>query len=199
MYSMVVQFAEVTQAMSQPPQRYEMIHLLVAIRKAIETGEAKRNPLLHAQRLQRFAELDQEDWARMIANLPELAPYQTMTEGIVATAQALRLPLPPITDYTLEPLGGPRGGFSYVCPDRSVRVLVFDTAQPAPYYAVDLFAPEGSYQGDAPSLVEVTRLVSDWLGQGMSIAALLPRYAWMRSERVRATWRMHLDQAAGDR
>lgn len=185
--------------MSQPRQRYEVIHLLVAIRKAIETGEAERDSVLHAQRLQRFAELDQEDWARIIANVPELALYQTVTEGIVATAQALHLPLPPIEDYTLEPLGGPRGGFSYVAADRSVRVLAFDTAQPAPYYAVDLFDVQHSYQGNAPSLVEVTRLVSEWLGRGIALSEVLPRYAWMRSEPVRATWRMRLGQGgAGD-
>lgn len=200
MYSMVVQFAEVTQAMSQPPQRYEMGQLVIALQKAIRSGKAEQNPVLHAQRLARLAELDSEAWTRLIANLPELALYQTLTEGMLHTADALDLPLPAIEDCGPELLGMPRGTFSYVADDRSLRVFAFGSADPTPFYAVDLFGAEGSYQGDAPSLVELTRLVSDWLAQGLALSELLSRYAWMRSEPVRATWRMHLDQGeAGDR
>ena len=99
--------------MSEPRQPREKAYLLIALHQAVKSGAAECDPVLHAQRLQRFAELDQEDWARMIARLPELAPYQTVTEGMLHTADVLHLPLPPIEARTLEPLGGPRGGFSY--------------------------------------------------------------------------------------
>ena len=181
--------------MTQSPQRYEAIHLLIAIRTAIETGAAARDPALHAARLERLADLDRAAWLRLVSHLPELAPYQTLTEGILHTAHLLQLPLPPIEDQSHDLLGGPRAGFSAVVDDRSLRVLAFGDATPAPYYAIDLFdlAAMAGYQGDAPTLAEATHLISDWLAQNVPTAVLVQRYAWMRPAPVQAAWRMRID------
>jgi hypothetical protein len=172
---------------------YEKTQLFLAIKNAIESGDALQHPQLHAARLKRFAELDVEQWSRITSQFPELAPYQTLTEGILATAQRLNIPLPQIDYRGPELLGTPRGVFSFIGEGRGIEIYTFPGPGHEPYYAVNLHESTGPYQENAPTLEEVTRVVSEWLSLNLSIVQLAQKHAWITAVPIEVTWRMRLE------
>jgi hypothetical protein len=174
--------------------RYEEANLFLAIKRAIKTGEALQHPLLHATRLQRLAELDVEQWNFAAKQLPDLQPYQTLTEGIVATAQRFNLMLPPIDNRKPELLGSPRGVFTYAEEGiRSIHVYTFPGPSHAPFYAVNIFEGEQAYQANAPTLEDVTRVVSAWAIEHVPLDQLALTYAWMNATPINPTWRIRFE------
>lgn len=174
--------------------RYEKTSLFLAIKRAIETGEALQQPLIHAARLQRLDQLDTEQWIQTIALFPDLHPYQTLTEGIITTAQCLSLPLPPLEYRGPELLGHPRGVFSYAEEGvRSIHIYTFRGEIQQPFYAVNIFEGEQAYQANAPTLEDVTRVVSAWVIEHVPLDQLALTYAWMNATPINPTWRIRFE------
>lgn len=179
--------------MASSNNSYEKTQLFLTIKSAIESGEALQNPQLHAVRLRRFIELDLEQWVRITKQFPELAPYQTLTEGIIATAQRLNIPLPSISYQGPELLGTPRGVFSYIGESRGIEIYTFPGPGHDPFYAVNLHIETGPYQENASTLEEVTLVVSEWLVLNMPIEMVQQRHSWITTITNRPKWRMRLE------
>lgn len=172
---------------------YEKTQLFLSIKSAIESGEALQHPQLHAARLARFAELDLDQWSRITNQFPELASYQTLTEGIIANAQRLGIPLPSISYQGPELLGTPRGVFSYIGESRGIEIYTFPGPGHKPFYAVNFHVATDSYQEDAPTLEEVTRVVSEWLVLNIPIELLRQQHSWIAALTDRPKWRVRLE------
>jgi hypothetical protein len=142
----------------------------------------------------RDREFGESLWKHQQAGLPELEPYQSLRDAIIATAQNMELPLVDPSLTLDDHFWYPGGGITLMIQVRNAHVQPKRQMYGNGYqgYAVDLKwttdrrnLEARTYEALAPDLIQLTLVLFRWLIQKSELGDLIQEFSWLENGRYR--------------